>query len=109
MLLYYIMAVGYLHIRDVDNIRYEVVKHNRVYYCRIRDILHKINVPVEYQNLPDPFSIVLSKAVSWFNFKQELLAKKFPEFLYINNNLVENYNIINIEKSLLNSLLKEFN
>ncbi len=89
--------IGYLYIRVVDAIRYEIYRDN-LYFVLINDQKVTINLPEEYKN--KSISIILSNSHNYDDYLRDMNSGF--RYIYINGKRIENKNknIINLDHVL---------
>lgn len=80
--------IGYVHIREVDGVRFDIYKDNDRIYWKFSDI----NLPTKYLN--KRLEIVLTKTNDYNQYVNEVNQSNFPEYIYINGDKVKNTNIL---------------
>lgn len=82
--------VGFLHIREVDAIRYPIIKENNSYYF----INNNTKININYNLLPNDNIIIMDKSSAYTDYLINKWAG-FP-FIYINNIQTKNDDVVTL-------------
>jgi hypothetical protein len=90
------LVYGYLHIRDVDALRYPIKKNTLGNYYITHNNNNNItlNIPQKYISNVYEIKIVLYKNLTLDEFKNDTDTENSPEYLYINDDKVKNTDIV---------------
>jgi len=87
--------IGYLYIRCIDSIRYDIYQTTDFVFTDITTIgkKYKIYLPQKFLSLDDKIHLTLYHSENYEDFEKEL--KNPPSYIKINDEIIKNDNIIN--------------
>lgn len=87
--------IGFLHVREVDAIRYPIYENDDAMFVKVRNVEININLKNWTKG---KLQIILSKKSSYVDFIEEYDSDEFPENIFVNGETIKNDNIIKITK-----------
>jgi hypothetical protein len=63
--------IGYLYIRKVDSIRYDIYQNNNYIFTMIKNKTYKINLPQKFLSLDDKIDLTLYNSENYKEYDKE--------------------------------------